>query len=65
MFAYGLNKSGYKNFIHKFSFCIQHDSVQCGIARLCMVCKYHGREYTMETLSEICFVTHEGVTTWY
>ena len=40
----------------------QHDSMQCGIACLQMVCKYFGREYTMDSLSKLCFATTEGVS---
>lgn len=40
----------------------QHDSMQCGIASLQMVCKYFGREYSSYSLSKICFATTEGVS---
>ena len=40
----------------------QHDSMQCGIACLQMVCKYFGREYSMDSLSKLCFATTEGVS---
>lgn len=40
----------------------QHDSMQCGIACLQMICKYYGKEYTLESLSKICFATTEGVS---
>ena len=40
----------------------QHDSMQCGIASLQMVCKYFGREYTLDSLSKLCFATTEGVS---
>ena len=40
----------------------QHDSMQCGIACLQMVCKYFGREYTLDSLSRLCFATTEGVS---
>ena len=40
----------------------QHDSMQCGIACLQMVCKYFGREYSMNSLSKLCFATTEGVS---
>ncbi|HRN16702.1 MAG TPA: cysteine peptidase family C39 domain-containing protein, partial [Xylanibacter oryzae] len=46
----------------RFPLIIQHDSMQCGIACLCMVSKYFGREYSMGTLSKICFATNEGVS---
>ena len=40
----------------------QHDSMQCGISCLQMVCKYFGREYSMDSLSKLCFATTEGVS---
>lgn len=40
----------------------QHDSMQCGIACLQMICKYFGREYSMNSLSKLCFATKEGVS---
>ena len=40
----------------------QHDTMQCGIACLQMVCKYFGREYSMDSLSKLCFATTEGVS---
>ena len=42
--------------------CLQKDSMQCGIACLQMVCKYYGREYSMDSLSKLCFATTEGVS---
>ena len=36
--------------------------MQCGIACLQMVCKYFGREYTSDSLSNLCFATTEGVS---
>lgn len=41
---------------------IQHDTMQCGIACLQMVCKYYGKEYSIAQLSELCFATNEGVS---
>lgn len=41
---------------------IQHDAMQCGVACLQMICRYHGKEYTMDSLSRICFATTEGVS---
>ena len=46
----------------RFPIIYQHDSMQCGIACLQMVCKYFGREYSMNTLSKLCFATTEGVS---
>lgn len=45
-----------------FPFYHQHDSMQCGIACLQMICKYHGKEYSQDTLSRYCFATNEGVS---
>lgn len=42
--------------------CRQHDSMQCGIACLQMVCAHYGREYSLQELSGICFATTEGVS---
>lgn len=46
----------------KFSFYEQHDSMQCGIACLQMVCQYYGKKYSLETLSRYCYATTEGVS---
>ena len=40
----------------------QHDSMQCGIACLQMICNYYGKEYSIDSLSKICFATTEGVS---
>ncbi|MCQ2268555.1 MAG: peptidase domain-containing ABC transporter [Bacteroidaceae bacterium] len=45
-----------------FPFVPQHDSMQCGIACLNMVCRYYGRRYSMSTLSRYCHATKEGVS---
>ena len=50
------------NTMKKFSIFRQHDSMQCGIACLQMVCKYFGREYSLDSLSKLCFATAEGVS---
>lgn len=36
--------------------------MQCGIARMAMVCKYYGRKCSFETLSNTCTITNEGVS---
>ena len=46
----------------KFHVYHQHDSMQCGIACLQMICKYHGKEYSQDTLYRYCFATNEGVS---
>ncbi len=40
----------------------QHDAMQCGIACLHMVCRYFGRDYSLDDLSKLCFATTEGVS---
>lgn len=40
----------------------QHDAMQCGIASLAMICRHFGHPYSIETLSNYCFATTEGVT---
>ena len=40
----------------------QHDSMQCGITCLQMVCRHYGKEFSIETLSRYCFATTEGVS---
>lgn len=39
--------------MERFPIIYQHDSMQCGIACLLMVCKYFGREYTLDSLSSV------------
>ncbi len=36
--------------------------MQCGIACLAMICRHHGKNYLLATLSEICHATNEGVS---
>lgn len=45
-----------------FPITFQHDSMQCGIACLQMICKHFGREYSLNFLSKLCFATNEGVS---
>ncbi|CCY36825.1 uncharacterized protein BN796_00679 [Alistipes sp. CAG:831] len=45
-----------------FPLILQHDSMQCGVACLAMVCSHYGREYSLETLSKYCSPTAEGVS---
>lgn len=48
--------------MNSFPLTLQHDSMQCGIACLQMICKYFGRDYTLSALSRYCFATTEGVS---
>lgn len=52
----------HKAIVEKFPIVIQHDAMQCGIACMQMVCKFYGREYSQEYLSELCHATVEGVS---
>lgn len=45
-----------------FPFVRQHDSMECGIACLAMICKFFKTEYSIEYISKICFATTEGVS---
>ena len=36
--------------------------MQCGIACLQMICKHYGRDYSSDSLSELCVATTEGVS---
>ena len=47
---------------HRFECFLQHDSMQCGIACLAMICKHYGKEFSIETLSRYCFASTEGVS---
>ena len=46
----------------KFPITHQHDSMQCGIACMQMICKYFGRDYSIDSLSKICSATTQGVS---
>lgn len=41
---------------------MQHDSMQCGITCLQMICAYWNKHYTLEQLSKLCYATNEGVS---
>ena len=45
-----------------FPFIKQHDSMNCGIACLQMVCAHYGRRFNQKFLSTICHATTEGVS---
>ena len=36
--------------------------MQCGIACLVMICRHYGKVYSIDTLSQICHATTEGVS---
>jgi len=45
-----------------FPFYQQHDAMDCGPTCLRMIAKHYGRNYTIQTLREKSFITHEGVS---
>jgi len=51
-----LNKS------YKFPNQLQHDTMQCGVACLEMICEYYNKKYSASYLSTICRPTTEGVS---
>ena len=46
----------------KFHFIKQHDSMNCGIACLQMICAHYGKKLNQTFLSSICHATTEGVS---
>lgn len=48
--------------LRTFPFCRQHDAMQCGIACLKMICRYYGKEQSLESLSKLCSASRAGVT---
>ena len=48
--------------MEKYPFILQHDSMQCGVACLAMICRYYGKEYSLESLSHICGISNKGVS---
>lgn len=40
----------------------QHDAMDCGPTCLRMIARHYGKNYTLETLRERCFITREGVS---
>lgn len=49
-------------FTHKIKWVKQHDSMQCGVACLAMICRYYGRNYSLEYLDEFCHANVSGVS---
>lgn len=46
----------------KFPFNKQPDTMMCGITCLKMICKYYGKEFSLDFLSNICHPTKEGIS---
>nr|WP_295395623.1 peptidase domain-containing ABC transporter [uncultured Prevotella sp.] len=47
---------------NSFPFVRQHDSMQCGIACLQMVCLFYGRHILLTEIERLCHATTEGVS---
>ncbi|MDE6835365.1 MAG: hypothetical protein K2J03_00210, partial [Muribaculaceae bacterium] len=46
----------------RFEWIKQHDSMQCGVACLAMICRHYGREYDIDYLDEYCHASNTGVS---
>lgn len=46
----------------KFPHYRQPDAMECGATCLRMIAKYYGKEYSADTMQQLCVVTHEGVS---
>ena len=40
----------------------QHDSMQCGVSCLAMICRYYGKNYSLEYLDNFCHANVSGVS---
>lgn len=49
-------------FKHPFPYYKQHDSMECGVACLVMVCRHYGKDFPLESLLKLCRPTAEGVS---
>lgn len=47
---------------NKFKWIKQHDSMQCGVACLAMICRHYGRDYSLEYLDGFCHANIAGVS---
>lgn len=45
-----------------FPFHLQHDTMQCGIACLRMICEHYGRKYSSDDIARLCHATAQGVS---
>lgn len=48
--------------IKKFPFIFQHDAMDCGPACLAMISKHYGKNYPLQYLRDMSFLTREGVS---
>lgn len=47
---------------NKFKWIKQHDSMQCGVSCLAMICRHYGKNYSLEYLDEFCHANIAGVS---
>lgn len=48
--------------MHRYPFYKQHDSMQCGITCLLMICAFWGKKFTLSCLSRYCHASVRGVS---
>ena len=48
--------------IKKFPFIFQHDAMDCGPACVAMISKFYGKNYPLQYLRDMSFLTREGVS---
>ena len=46
----------------RFEWVKQHDSMQCGVSCLAMICRYYRRNYSLEYLDGFCHANIAGVS---
>ncbi|MDE6225904.1 MAG: peptidase domain-containing ABC transporter [Muribaculaceae bacterium] len=46
----------------KFKWIKQHDSMQCGVSCLAMICRHYGKDYSLEYLDNFCHANIAGIS---
>ena len=46
---------------NKFNWVKQHDSMQCGVSWLAMICRQYGKNYSLEYLDGFCHANIAGI----
>lgn len=47
---------------NKFEWVKQHDSMQCGVSCLAMICRHYGKNHSIEYLDRFCHANISGVS---
>ena len=47
---------------NKFKWVKQHDSMQCGVSCLAMICRHYGKNYSLEYLDGFCHANIAGIS---